>query len=84
MIKWLIKNHKHKTFATLTGFITGSLLWIWPFKNIIDFNANQTKLHTISCPNLTNTTDLYIIFMILLGVISIILIEYIGRKYKDV
>ena len=40
LIKWLIKNYKNITFSTLAGFIAGSLVYIWPWKN----NIENTKL----------------------------------------
>ena len=75
-IKWLISKHKSKTFATLTGFIIGSLLWIWPWKN--------PELNILKIPEFNNTNDVFAILIILIGVITIIGIEHIGRKYKNV
>jgi len=75
-IKWLICNHKSKTFSALTGFIIGSLLWIWPWKN--------TELNILKAPEFNNINDVLAILIILLGVITIIGIEHLGRKYKNV
>ena len=75
-IKWLISNHKSKTFSTLTGFIIGSLLWIWPWKN--------AELNLLKAPEFNNVNDILAILLILLGVITIIVIEHLGRKYKNV
>ena len=75
-IKWLISNHKNKTFSTLTGFIIGSLLWIWPWKN--------AELNLLTAPKFNNVNDILSILLILIGVITIIIIEHLGRKYKNV
>ena len=37
ILAWLLKKYKDQTLATLTGFITGSLILIWPWKR----SANQ-------------------------------------------
>jgi len=71
IIKWVLKNYKNLTFATLTGFITGSLPLLWPFKkNILhNFQAN---------------TDLYIFLIISIGMLTMFFIEKIAEKYKNV
>jgi putative membrane protein len=35
ILSWILDRFKHQTIATLTGFITGSLLIIWPWKKTI-------------------------------------------------
>lgn len=35
MLSWIMKRYKHQTIATLTGFIMGSLVTIWPWKQEI-------------------------------------------------
>ena len=75
-IKWLISKHRSKTFATLTGFIIGSLLWIWPWKH--------PELNILKTPDFNNINDVFSFLLILLGFITIIGIEHIGRKYKNV
>ena len=39
VLAWLLKKYKDQTLATLTGFITGSLMLIWPWKKISEFNV---------------------------------------------
>ena len=36
LLSWLYKKFKNQTIALLTGFITGSLVVIWPWKNSFD------------------------------------------------
>jgi putative membrane protein len=79
-IKWLLQQYRATTFATLTGFIAGSLIWIWPWKNHVQEFTNS-RLDLISLPSFTQISDLYIICMIFLGTGTIIIIEHLGRKY---
>ena len=34
VLAWLLKKYKDQTLAVLTGFITGSLMLIWPWKKV--------------------------------------------------
>ena len=83
IIKWLINNYQNPTFATLTGFISGSLIWIWPWKNK-NTDWINSKIDLISFPAFNELTDLYIILIMCLGSMSIIIIEKLGKKYKNV
>ncbi|MCF7972313.1 MAG: DUF368 domain-containing protein [Phycisphaerae bacterium] len=40
ILSWIMDRYKHQTIATLTGFITGSLLIIWPWKETV-FKLND-------------------------------------------
>ena len=84
IIRWLIKNYKNETFSTLTGFITGSLIWIWPWKNQNFILEESGKINTLSFPDLTSFTDLYSVFIVLLGSGTIILVEQIAKRYRNV
>ena len=35
VLSWVLKQAKNETIVTLTGFICGSLVTIWPWKEII-------------------------------------------------
>ncbi len=37
LLKWMFNNHKNTTLVILTGFITGSLNKIWPWKETIGY-----------------------------------------------
>ena len=81
IINWLLLYFKNITFATLAGFVTGSLIYIWPWQT----KTEHTKLiDNLSYPTFENNTDLYSILLILMGILSILLIEKIAKKNKDV
>lgn len=75
-VKWLLLKHKNITFACLTGFILGSLLWIWPWKSQLS--------NKISLPGLNDISDIYSILLIIAGVITILMIESFGKKFKKI
>lgn len=41
VLKWLFSNYKNYTLAVLTGFITGSLNKIWPWKETLTWRTNS-------------------------------------------
>jgi putative membrane protein len=41
VLKWLFANYKNYTLAVLTGFITGSLNKIWPWKETLTWRTNS-------------------------------------------
>lgn len=40
LLSWIYKKFKDQTIAALTGFILGSLLILWPWKNSFDSNGD--------------------------------------------
>ena len=85
ILKWLLKNYKNATFATLTGFITGSLLWIWPWKNQDIINENSINVfQKLSYPSFNDMADIYAVLLIIIGAITIISLEKLGKKYDNV
>ena len=45
LLKWLFTNYKNATLAILTGFITGSLNKIWPWKEVITWRTNSKGMN---------------------------------------
>ncbi|MBF25404.1 MAG: hypothetical protein CMP49_02660 [Flavobacteriales bacterium] len=85
IIKWLLNNFKNQTFSLLTGFITGSLLWIWPWQSSYSsMDKNLILFSKISFPDFKDINDLILIAVIICGGITLILIEKIAKKYRDV
>jgi len=85
LIKWLLTNYKNMTFAVLTGFITGSLLSIWPWKNPNIINDSSLSLfHKLSFPDFTSIHDLYAIIIIVLGGATIFILEKLANNYNNV
>lgn len=41
LLSWIFKKFRNETIATLTGFISGSLIILWPWKKSFDMNGNE-------------------------------------------
>ncbi len=41
LLSWIYKKFRDETIATLTGFISGSLIILWPWKNSFDKNGSE-------------------------------------------
>lgn len=41
LLSWLFKRYKSITMALLTGFMTGSLAKVWPWKNTLEYRINS-------------------------------------------
>lgn len=100
LLNWLFKKAHDITVAVLTGFLIGSLNKIWPWKETLDFfvkhkgEANEKIVPTLErnispelYTQLNNGAPSYLIHAILLaisGCLLIILLDYFGRKNKQV
>ncbi len=85
LIKFLITIHKNTTFAILAGFITGSLVYIWPWQNIQNAKTENNKLiYYLSHPSFQDYSDLYAIFLILAGIFTIFIMEKWAKNMKNV
>ena len=70
----------------LSGFITGSLIYIWPWQKTLEqLTSNKHRLiDLLSYPKFNNNTDIYLILIIITGLMTIILIEKIANRMKNV
>ena len=92
-LSWLMKNYGDQTLAILTGFVFGSLAFIWPWKHPIYqminghevFNKHGEPIiegYNKYFPDLTSETFIAIAFIIL-GIVTLCLIEELSsRKTK--
>ena len=92
-LSWIFKKYKDQTISLMTGFILGSLAVIWPWKNVvstyIDKYGATRPLKTINVMPETygtyNNTDPHLwqaVLLMILGIITIVVIEYIAAKSK--
>jgi putative membrane protein len=79
VIKWLIQTYKNITFSLISGFITGSLIHIWPWQK----KSNDLLINNLEIPEIT-TQNIYAGICIFIGIISIVFIERLASKIKDV
>jgi putative membrane protein len=90
-LSWVFKKYRNQTISLLTGFILGSLSILWPWKNpIFQMDALGNPLvkngkqivqgYDFTLPESINLELFFAIGLIVLGILSIVLIE----KYASV
>ncbi|WP_412984332.1 DUF368 domain-containing protein [Pontimicrobium sp. IMCC45349] len=90
LLKWLFTKYHNLTLAILTGFILGSLNKIWPWKEVISTRLNSKGIEvpfqedSIS-PFTYNGDNLLVLAIILMiiGFLTIVLLEKFGPKTND-
>jgi putative membrane protein len=87
IISWVFNKYHDATLALLTGFVFGSLSIIWPWKkeiissNIIDRHGEPLLLgYERYFPSIWGINDAFVIVFMLIGVISIIVVEYLAKQ----
>ncbi|MCK7534653.1 MAG: DUF368 domain-containing protein [Marinilabiliales bacterium] len=90
-LSWILKKYKDQTIAILTGFILGSLSIIWPWKNpiyrtdalgefILKKGEKIVEGYNMFIPDALNTEVIFALTYIIIGIISIVLIEKLATK----
>ena len=93
LLSWIYKKYKNQTIAILTGFILGSLSILWPWKNPVyrvdEFGElilkNGEKLvqgYDFFIPNQLTVEVIVALSIMILGIVTIILIEKLAEKTK--
>lgn len=89
---YLLKKYKNATFATIIGFITGSLGVVWPWKTkIFKLDASRKTIYDATGNPVLDNYDRYIpdlndlstyigIFFILIGILIVLGLEWYGQK----
>ena len=86
ILEIVLKKYKSITISTLTGFIVGSLGAVWPWTNATLALEEKAWLITTTphksfyFPNSVDSSTLSILFFILLGLGTVICLEYYGNK----
>ena len=85
VLSWLLKKFHNQTIALLTGFITGSLGILWPWKDI-NTQAFGDKVKTVGydwfLPQMDSEFYFALLFTIL-GIVSIVITELLASKQKS-
>lgn len=94
-ISYLLKNFKLTTLGVLTGFVLGSLLVIWPWKNEVFLKdaSGALKLKKSGekivegydwfLPDWTATETIYALLLILAGIVIVVGLDIFGSKKAD-
>jgi putative membrane protein len=92
LLSWIFLRFKNETIALLTGFILGSLSILWPWKNEVYLTDEVGNLifknngdliiqgYNKYFPESFNREVVIAIFLIILGVVTIWLIEKFARR----
>lgn len=85
VLAWLLKKFYNQTIAILTGFITGSLGILWPWKEPVTQHFGD-KIKTIGyrwfLPE-TNNEFYFALVFIILGIVSIVVTEALATKKQN-
>ncbi len=77
LLSYLFNNYYDSVVSILVGFLMGSLIKIWPFYEIIEYNQNKEPLYTNPVlPNSNQTLEsIYFLIFLVVGILSIWFIE---------
>ena len=83
-LAWLLKYYKDATLALLTGFVLGSLILIWPWKEIgksmiIDGKEKIFEYH-LYFPNIAEQNTLIAFALIIFGIVIVWVLESFSYK----
>ena len=88
-IGWIFKRYHNATLSLLTGFVFGSLSIIWPWKkelfhnDLLDRHGEPMLIgYQRYLPEILTSSDVWVIAFMLLGIASIVLIEFLANKSK--
>ncbi len=95
VLSWVYKKFKNQTIASLTGFIFGSLLILWPWKNE-DYLIGENGMEVLNkegekiisgyerfIPESINTEVLLVFAFFLIGILSLWIIERFAEKKES-
>jgi len=94
IISWIFKSYRDGTIAMMTGFILGSLITIWPWKEIIPLTLDG-EIVTKSdgeivvggyewlIPDFAQTETMVAVGLVVLGGITIWAIEKLGERFSE-
>ncbi|MDG2475535.1 MAG: DUF368 domain-containing protein [Flavobacteriaceae bacterium] len=72
----LLKNFKSITISIIVGFIAGSLLGVWPWKNV-DLNGEISLFF----PDLALSETWVTLFYLFIGILFVVLLERFAQKH---
>ncbi len=90
VLSWVFKRYKDQTIAMLTGFILGSLGILWPWKEpdyltnaagevVMKHGEKVIARYSMILPQQINTEVIFGIAFMILGILSIVVVEYLAQ-----
>jgi len=84
LLTWSYNKHKNYTLSCLVGFMIGSLpaLWPWKLKSISD----ELLFYKLYIPenSFMNSEFISGLIFFIFGFVLVLIIDYLGKKYKNV
>ncbi len=92
LLGYVLKRYKKQTYATIIGFITGSLGVVWPWKRTIyeidqqgnlALDANQRPIvdyYERYIPEFTSPETWWAVFYIIFGIFLLLFLAWYGKK----
>lgn len=84
ILSWLINNYENTVNQLIIGFVSGSLLMIWPWKKsyIEEFNNLEISNNYLRyLPDLSQTKDIIALACVISGLVIVLYVEkYVSRK----
>ncbi len=88
ILSWIFRHYENQTLALMTGFVLGSLVVIWPWKNALMQTVTRDgkpPKEVVSgydwfWPSLASSETMISILLIVAGAISIALMEYFSTS----
>ena len=72
----LMKRHRSITISIIVGFIAGSLIGVWPWKNEDIYGKA-----TLYFPDFSSTETWTTLFYLLIGILFVVLLERLANKH---
>ena len=86
ILSWVLKYYKNQTLSLLTGFILGSLIIIWPWKEVAESIIVKGKEKVITykwyLPNELDTETILAILLVFVGIFSVYALERFSLNKK--
>jgi len=93
VLGYVLKRWHQIVTAIIIGFITGSLGIVWPWKEkifkeengqfLVDQHGNNVvENYKRFLPDVTDSTNMFAVFYIVLGIVLILAIDYYGKRRK--
>lgn len=87
ILNYFMKHYRAQTMSVLTGILIGSMKKVWPWKEVLETKVVRGKVRVLRDANIFPSeigTETYIaIALIVLGFISVLLMESYGSKRQS-
>ena len=84
LLTWSYNKHKNYTLSCLVGFMIGSLPSLWPWKS--ESITDELLFYKLYIPenSFMNSEFISGLIFFIFGFVLVLIIDYLGKKYKNV